>query len=267
MAERVPDNEAEEQAGLRIVPAVLRDGRIESPAVEADGGAVAAGRSILVFRGAFSEAEMLGLRRAVRQWGDATEAFPNDRSASLPGLNFHRIDPEGHPSWLKHVFHQYGFSDPESLPAPLAGALRSVAGAMVDLQNRLAGTDLRLAPDALRVKVIRHPRGGGMIAPHRHPFLPQKVATFLNLSEPGRDYRNGDARFRLGGRWVSTTETFRCGDVLAWRYDLVHDIPPVDPDAPLDWTADDGLWILAPENVESHAHSNAVETSEAAPAA
>ena len=216
------------------------------------------GRSIVVFRNVFATDDMLELRRLVRSWGDATPAFPNDRSAGIPGLNFHRIDDSSHRTTLVHIFHQYGFGTLAALQAPLRPLLERVSGTLIDLQNRLAGTAMRAAPDSLRIKIIRHPRGGGMIAPHTHPYLPQKVAVFLNMSVPDRDYRSGDTRFKLAGRWISTREVFGCGDVLAWRYDLVHDIQPVDPGEPLSWTGDDGLWILAPEMVEAHGRSKQV---------
>ena len=105
-------------------------------------------------------------------------------------------------------------------------------------------------------RVGRHPRGGGHLVPHRHPYLPQKVAIFLNLSEPGVDYASGAAVFRNAGGWVDTFADFRCGDLLAWRYDLVHGISAVEPEAPLTWEGDDGLWIAAMERFEAHPHSS-----------
>ena len=97
---------------------------------------------------------------------------------------------------------------------------------MLIFQNELAGTCFRLEGDGFRTKVMRHPRGGGYLVAHRHPYLPQRVALFLNLSEPREDYFNGGARFKANGSWISTFEHFRIGDVLAWRYDMVHEVAP-----------------------------------------
>jgi hypothetical protein len=249
---------AADEALVRAVPAELRDGRIAFAGSDAQFGEMLEGRSLVIFRNVFATEDMLELRRLVRSWGDATPAFPNDRSAGIPGLNFHRIDDSSHRTTLAHIFHQYGFGTLAALEAPLRPLLGRVSEALIDLQNRLAGTALRAAPDSLRIKIIRHPRGGGMIAPHTHPYLPQKVAVFLNMSVPGIDYDSADTRFKLAGRWISTRKVFGCGDVLAWRYDAVHDIPPVDAGEPLSWDGDDGLWILAPELVESHGHSKVV---------
>ena len=79
-----------------------------------------------------------------------------------------------------------------------------------------------------------------------------RVAMFLNLSEPGVDYGSGGAAFRTADGWVDTFAPFRIGDIMAWRYDLIHSVIPVDPAGPPSWTGDDGFWIYALEGHEVH---------------
>ena len=88
--------------------------------------------------------------------------------------------------------------------------------------------------------------------------MPQKIAIFLNASEPGDDYHSGGARFRRSdGEWIDTYEDFRSGDMLAWRYSMVHETSPVDTDAEVNWDTDDGFWIFAIEYVAAHERSEA----------
>lgn len=210
---------------------------------------------IIVFRGALAASSLVALRRALLEWGAATAPLAPGISASQPGLDYHRVDDGTQPTSLPHLFHQFGFARGDSLPSALADEVRSLRHLLLDWQNRLAGTSFDLEDPEFRFKALRHPRGGGHLVAHRHPYLPQKVALFLNLSEPGRDYASGAARFRNASGWVDTFADFRCGDLLAWRYDLVHAVSAVEPERPLTWEGDDGLWIAAMERFESHPQS------------
>jgi hypothetical protein len=210
---------------------------------------------ILIFRGALAPESMVSLRRDLLAWGASNPALPAGTSASRRGLDFHRVDDGTAPTTMPHIFHQFGFATGQALPEALADEVRRLRHLLLDWQNRLAGTAFDLDDEDFRFKAMRHPRGGGHLVAHRHPYLPQRVAIFLNLSEPGRDYTRGSAIFRNASGWVDTLDDFRCGDLLAWRYDLIHGIKPVDPEAPLTWDGDDGLWIAAMERFEAHPHS------------
>lgn len=245
--------------GLAVVAARLSNGRIAADGDPDEHRAAVAGERLLIFRGAFDPAEMIALRRAVQDWGEATEAFPSERSASIPNLNFHRRDDGTAPTSLPHIFHQYGFGDIGGLPAELGATVRAISTALLDFQNELAGTQFLLEGDGFRTKVMRHPRGGGFLVPHRHPYLPQRVSLFLNLSEPGADYASGGVTYRTNGAWTDPFAEFRNGDILAWRYDMIHDVRPVDPHAKLKWEGDDGFWIYALEMEEVHKASNVAD--------
>ena len=246
----------ENLARPEIVPVKQANGIV---AAEHDGSswreAIDRGK-IVIFRGALAPDAMVALRRSLLAWGAAAPPIPVGVSASQPGLDFHRLDDGTAPTTLPHIFHQFGFATGASLPAPLAAEVRAMRHLLLDWQNRLAGTVFDRDDADFRFKAMRHPRGGGHLVSHRHPYLPQKVAIFVNLSEPGRDYASGAALFRNASGWVDTFADFRCGDLLAWRYDLVHGVSPVEPEAPLSWAGDDGLWIAAMERFEAHPHSH-----------
>lgn len=243
-------------AVVEIVPAAMVDGKVVAGSPGGSWWSPIEAGKILIFRGALAPERMVDLRRALLAWGAVADPILPGVSASRPGLDFHRVDDGSAPTTLPHIFHQFGFAKGESLPAPLAGEVRALRQLLLDWQNQLAGTEFGLDDPEFRFKAMRHPRGGGHLVPHRHPFLPQKVAIFLNLSEPGHDYSSGAAVFHNASGWVDTFADFRCGDLLAWRYDLVHGISRVEPESPLTWEGDDGLWIAAMERFEAHPHSN-----------
>jgi len=237
------------------------EGRLQPDGAEFDSlaQAIEDDQQLIIFRGAYSRDEMREFRRQILDWASATDAWPQGESASQPGINFHRIDDGTITGRMAHIFHLFGFGKLENLPEPLRSTVSKVCRETFDLQNRLAGTDFVLGDPAFRIKAIRHPRGGGYLVPHAHPYEPQRVAIFLNLSEPGEDYQSGSARFRHPTHgWIDTSETFRCGDLIAWHYSMVHELAPIDPDADIDWSGDNGLWIFAMEWVEAHDLSEAV---------
>lgn len=246
----------ENLAEVEIVPVTLEGGRAVADAEASRWRKAIDGGKIVIFRGALASESMVGLRRALLRWASVTPPIPPGVSASQPGLEFHRVDDGTAATTMPHIFHQFGFATGDALPSDLASEVRSLRHLLLDWQNRLAGTEFDLDDVTFRFKAMRHPRGGGHLVPHRHPYLPQKVAIFLNLSEPGVDYASGAAVFRNTGGWVDTFADFRCGDLLAWRYDLVHGISAVEPEAPLTWEGDDGLWIAAMERFEAHPHSS-----------
>ena len=94
-------------------------------------------------------------------------------------------------------------------------------------------------------QLIRYPRGGGFFSEHYHGLLPQTVGIILSGSEYGKDYMVGGGRFRSAdGSWINTESILQPGDITLFRYDLGHDITPIDPDFALDWSRNDGRWTF-----------------------
>ena len=243
---------------VEIIPAKLHDNKIIFDDDPKELGRKIDQGQIYIFRGVFSEEDMLSLRRAIIDWGSETEEYPKGISASKPGINFHRLDDGSYPSSMPHIFHQYGFADYNILNPNLKKKVTDVANSLVDLQNLLANTNFSLDQEEVRIKAIRHPRGGGFLAKHTHPYLPQKVSLFLNVSQPGVDYKSGGTRFMVDGKWIETDEFFLMGDILGWRYDMVHEVTPIEPESSLDWSGDDGHWLFAMEMTTAHPRSKRV---------
>lgn len=222
------------------------------------GRRIAENAEIFILRGAYTSRQMLDLRRMLMDWSSSNKVWPEGVSASVPGISYHRIDDGSAPTSMPHIFHQWGFDDLPSLPDELGRVMRSMGDELLMLQNEIAGTSFGPRSGEFRFKALQHPRGGGHLVPHTHPYKPAKVAIFVNASEPGTDYDGGAARFRTeADGWIDTFDEFRIGDLLAWRYDLLHDVAPVDPGRAVDWGKDDGLWILAMEWTEAHPLSHA----------
>lgn len=217
------------------------------------GMAIESGK-IVVFRAAYPADEMIKLRKRVIEWAASTEEFPRGVSASKPGHNFHRIDDETTPSSIPHTFHQFGFGDLASLPPDLSNQVLRTNEELMNLQNRLARTNFASDDPNFRLKVIHYPKGGNHVA-HTHPLLPQKVSLFLSLSDPGKDYISGGARFKVNSEWIEIIDHLRIGDIVAWRYDLIHEVVPIDVGDSLDWNSEDGLWIFSIERIETYQYS------------
>ena len=97
---------------------------------------------------------------------------------------------------------------------------------------------------ALLPQCIQYPQGGGFFQEHVHEIAPQQIGLILAASEIGVDYQVGAVRFRTHTHeeWTNTEGQHRIGDVCLFRYDMPHDITPVDPNLPLDWSKNSGRW-------------------------
>lgn len=211
--------------------------------------------NLVVLSGVFDPDSILQLRQAVLGWAGRTPPLPYNHNASSPRLNFHRRDIGDHPSILPHRFHQYAFGNWEAVDPGLRSMLQAVCQPLLALQNALAGTDYSLSTPNLRCKLINHPAGGGYLAKHIHPYRPQKVALFLSLSRFGQDFSTGGALFDTPWGTHTLTDLFDIGNVVLFRYDLPHAVPPIDSTRSLDWSSPVGLWILSMELVESYLNS------------
>ena len=195
---------------------------------------------------------VLAYRQQARDWMARRPPLPHGRSASVPGISFHRRDDEHCEALIPHVFHQLALCE---LSHDDPGFWRSsveLVTPLLALQNRLAGTALSLSDPALKIKVINHPMGGGSFARHVHPLEPMRVAFFLGLSRPGTDYRDGGLYVAPGDRYLPLQPLIGPGDAVLFRYDLPHGIDPVDPGVERDWSGETGLWLLSAELTSSY---------------
>jgi hypothetical protein len=203
---------------------------------------------ILIFKEVFPAEEILVLRQQLLEWSQHTTTFSKTKSASVSGLNYHRRDDAEGIDSPTHMFHQWGFGEWNTLPDFARGFLFDMAESVLELQNRLAGSDYKLCDSDLRIKAYRFPRGGGFQKEHEHSYLPYKALLFTMFSRVGVDCLSGFELQNQDGIMCSTQADI--GDVVAFRPDTPHAFPPCDPEMTLDWNSNDGLWFSSVEPID-----------------
>jgi hypothetical protein len=148
----------------------------------------------------------------------------------------------------RYIVHDYYFSPSGAKAAPLSAAML-VFDILLRVYNELFEREYAFGVNyngaMLMPQLIQYPRGGGFFSEHFHPIQPQKIGLVLGGSEYGRDYIKGGGRFRSSnGSWVSTEGHHQIGDITLFRFDIGHDITPVDPEFQLDWGRADGRWTF-----------------------
>ena len=143
----------------------------------------------------------------------------------------HRIDDRVTGSQTPHIFHSF-------IVDQCGGDVRLIFDELEVLANNMTGARRR----KFTRQAIQYPRGGGFFGEHQHDLEPQKLGLILMASEYGRDYQSGTVRFKIDGEWQEVPMSM--GDVCVFRHDLPHEITPVDPQVPLDWSRSDGRWTF-----------------------
>ncbi len=204
----------------------------------------------------FTSADATRLKNLVHKWGEGNPLLSFEDNANSPNMNFHRLDLAPAKSCIPHIFHQYGFGDQKNLPEPLRDMLSYFVHKLLRIQNELAATSFSLGDEGFRAKVIHYLAGGGFLASHRHPFMPQKVGLICSLSEPGVDYKDGGTIFDTPAGKINTIKFQNIGDVLLFRYDLAHEVLPTDTEEEIDWRSKKGRWSLVLELLATHSKSS-----------
>jgi hypothetical protein len=224
--------------------------------------ATLASPTVYVVEGFHARDRVLAFRRRVLA---QRRAEPPSWHPCLDGVpDYHRIVDDYPGAWVKsrmhaHYFHR--FNGNAGLFAELHDVFR--------LKNALAGEPADAFLDAVpsdgviaRVVSNHYPRGGGYQAEHVDPASRfARIQTIIQASEPGVD-------FTAGGLYVREADAAdavpielhsRLGDLLVLSPDIRHGVAPVDPDAPLDWDAADGRWMIMPIVIRSDHGSDASE--------
>ena len=189
------------------------------------------------------------IRKAVmacHQWAQITQesmAHPNDMGGAVHLKSFLPARSES-----RYILHDYYFS-PSTELFPELKAVVPVFDELVDVYGRLLEKNFSYGETydgcMLLPQAIQYPRGGGFFSEHFHSIKPQKIGLVLAGSEYGKDYLKGGGRFRsTTGSWVSTEGHHQIGDISLFRYDICHDITPVDPELDIDWNRADGRWTF-----------------------
>jgi hypothetical protein len=250
------DNQAAQGArtdGLVLLQGFIKDGAIGAEVSYTELACLLAEGLIVILKGVFPPDQMLDYRRAVMRWRDSTPPYPHGQSPNMtPDVNYHRADTGVIKSAIPHVFRQYGFNTPERLEDYVGRPTQWIAGLMLGLQNKVAGTSFAISLTGMRVKLLHYPAGGGFLTEHQHPLEPQRVGLITSLSRIGVDFHTGGTSFRTPFGRVDTTAQHDSGDIILFRYDLPHAVTPVDEGRELDWRSDAGKWSYVLDLRETH---------------
>lgn len=212
---------------------------------------------IVILKKVFVAKMMRDYRKALLRWWSENPPYPHGISPSAtPEANYHRIDDGTIKSVCPHIFHQIGFNNISTLKNYVGNLSSTIAETMCDIQNAVAGTQLKISLTGLRLKVIHYPSGGGFLAEHTHPIEPQRVGLIASASRLGKDVVSGGTLFLTPFGSVDTTAYHDIGDVILFRYNLPHAVTVVDEDKNLDWRSDAGKWSIVLELRETHALSH-----------
>jgi hypothetical protein len=165
--------------------------------------------------------------------------------------DYHRINDEYPGSWVKARMHSYYFHRFNE-----RGGLFDSFKEIFDLKHFLAGeepgTFLETVPsDEIISRVVSHqyPRGGGYLAEHVDPSSRfARLQTIIQASAPGEDFQTGGLYLRTaeGAEAISVDEHSAPGDLMVLSPDVRHGVAPIDPETELDWSRDDGRWMILP---------------------
>lgn len=214
---------------------------------------------VVILKGVFKPELMIDFRHALRRWSTDTPQYPHGKSMSLaPEENHHRRDEGVYKSAIAHIFHQYSFNNLDLLPSYVGESGKFIGDAMLDLQNAVAKTEFGLSTTEMRLKVIHYPSGAGFLDRHVHQLEPQRVGLILSLAQMGADTYFGGTRFRSPFGLIDTSLDHDIGDIILFRYDIPHEVTPIDEGQALDWASEAGKWSVVLELRENYALSKAV---------
>ena len=165
--------------------------------------------------------------------------------------DYHRVNDEYEKSWVKarmHSFFFHRFND----NAEMFDNFKEI----FELKNFLAGEPSDAYMDTIpsdeiiaRVVSQQYPRGGGYLAEHSDPASKfAKLQTIIMASQQGVDYETGGLYLRSapGAEPFMVDPYTEPGDLMVLTPDAPHGVAAVDPEAELDWSAQDGRWMVLP---------------------
>ena len=93
-----------------------------------------------------------------------------------------------------------------------------------------------------RPQILHYPLGGGFFDWHAHPRFPNNYGLILNLSKKGRDFNAGQTEVKTeNGEIIKVEDNADIGDLILFRYDLLHRVAPCDSDQDLVFS-ERGRW-------------------------
>lgn len=199
----------------------------------------------VILRGLLARDEAMHVRRVCRDWASRTPPSNPGVFAGVP--NYHRIDNNPPKTSVPKILHLYTFFYWNESSAEVAPYFRRLNR----IRNALSGLPENYAMDAPEdgftsiPSVQQYPRGGGFMQEHVDPANAQRVVLSCQLSEMGQDFAVGGLWYRSrAGDKVYCDRQMASGDVFIFHPQLAHGVDPVDPEAALEWRADDGRWMM-----------------------
>lgn len=205
--------------------------------------------NIVILQSVFSEKDLLEFRDMVFNWGQASDPSCYDRPMhTINDVNFHRVDDQPHLSRVPHLYHCYVFNLPHDLDPPLKESALKFIEPLRKFQNKITGNNAELSPhdkpETIRPELIQYPAGGGYFEHHIHDLHPQKIGMIMSVSRQGVDYKSGGTKFFIGDEVINTEGEHHIGDITLFRYDIPHEVLPVDENDELNWQSDRGRWTM-----------------------
>lgn len=240
------------QEKIFSVPCCLVDDRIVPDVSIEDIKNHVSDSSVVVLKNVFPKDELNSIRKRLHQWSRSANA----ENPTNVTHSFYRIDNNPPQSKTPHIFIGYIFAVDEN-GAPIFDGdgmdelrhdLQRYFNILADFQRSYVGLEMPFKGGeqdlTLQPQVIHYPSGGGFFDVHVHPLEPQKIGLILGLSEKGVHYQQGGTRFRLDGEMTSVEGALNIGDICIFKYDIEHDVSPVDANEALDLTSERGRWTM-----------------------
>jgi len=81
-----------------------------------------------------------------------------------------------------------------------------------------------------KAQVIQYPRGGGFFGEHVHERYPTNYGFIITLTKKNKDFYTGETKFKINGKNIDIKKCgVTIGDLILFRYDLLHSVSSCDP--------------------------------------
>ena len=230
---------------ITTIQAELVDGKINllnhTPQQIAD--LVATGQ-VVIIKGGMNKQKLLDLRRELLAWGMRTPIVAQDDFKT----NRHRYRVQvAHTLKTPQVMHDFVFNDMHNAEEPIRSLMLSHFEPLRNFYISLTGNDIPWGPQEgpyFHPQVLHYPEGGGFFGSHIHNLLPQKIGVVVSMSQFGIDFEKGATVVEVNGE-VADTEGFQdLGDILLFRYDLIHWVSQSNLHQRFSWETEKGRWTM-----------------------
>jgi hypothetical protein len=208
-----------------------------------------------VVKGFYPAEDILNLRNQTFKHGLTTEPSWHPLVDDCP--DYHRLHDNYAKAYVKqklHAFYHHGWYPHNKVKFEY---FREIFA----LKNFLAGFPsdelLNNVPSdgfIARINIHHYPRGGGYQAEHIDPVGKHaQIQTLIAASQFGTDYRVGGVYGRPNAEAPAAylDSHVSPGDLLVMSPGIRHGVDYIDPDAPYEWQANDGRWMILPIIVSS----------------